>query len=134
MFLLDTCVVSESTQAKPNAAVIQWLAEQAVELQFMSVVTLGELQFGVARLPMSTRRENLARWLGTVEQTFAGKVLSFDDVVARRWGQLRAERPSAEVADSQIAATALVHGLTLVTRNVKEFAFEGLDVFNPWES
>ena len=121
MFLLDTCVVSESTQAEPNAAVIAWLAEQALELQFMSAVTLGELHFGVARLPMSKRRENLARWLGTIEQTFEGKIFPFDDVVGRRWGLLRAEKPSAEVADSQIAATALMHGLTVVTRNVKRF-------------
>jgi predicted nucleic acid-binding protein len=134
MFLLDTCVVSESTQAQPNAAVIAWLAEQALELQFMSAVTFGELHFGVARLPMSKRRENLAHWLGTVEQTFEGKILPFDDVVGRRWGLLRAEKPSAEVADSQIAATALVHGLTVVTRNDRDFAFEGLSVFNPWRS
>jgi predicted nucleic acid-binding protein len=134
MFLLDTCVVSESTQPRPDSAVMEWLAGQAIELQFMSAVTLGELHFGVARLPASKRRENLVHWLGTIEQTFAGKVLPFDDVVGRRWGVLRAQRPSSEVADSQIAATALVHSLTVVTRNVRDFAFEGLSVFNPWRS
>lgn len=134
MLLLDTCVISESTQARPNVTVLNWLAQQAIERQFISAITLGELYFGVARLPEGKRQHDLAQWLATVERMFFGKVIPFDEAVGARWGQLRAERPNAEVADSQIAATALVHGLTVVTRNVNDFAVEGLSVFDPWRS
>lgn len=130
--LLDTCVISEGVKAKPDASVVRWMKNRDPSQLYLSVITLGEIHFGVAQLPEGRRRRGLEVWLGEVEHDYAGRVIVLDDVIARCWGRLRAANPGVALVDSQIAATAITYGLTLVTRNVKDFTFERLNVLNPW--
>jgi len=135
MFLLDTCVVSEGPKPTADKHVARWLHAQEGGDLFISAVTAGELRFGVERRSAGAKADRLRAWLEeALRRGFPGRIVPFDAKVADLWGYLRAAHPGAEVADSQIAATALVHGMTLVTRNVKDFAFQGLSVFNPWRS
>jgi toxin FitB len=132
--LLDTCVLSEASRPKQSAAVQQWLSNQQQSLLYISALTIGELLYGMRRLGDGRKKIALEHWILTVLEDFDGRILALDEIVAARWGQLRADRPNAQVIDAQIAATALVHGFTVVTRNVKDFAFPGLAVFNPWRA
>ena len=131
-FLLDTCVLSESTRSLPDPSVIEWLSRMPDERKFVSVLSLGEIEYGILRSPPQ-RRLKLRRWYDDVlRPLFAGRTHSFDERAASTWAELRAANRTLPVLDSQIAATALVHGLTLVTRNVRDFRYPGLAVFNPW--
>jgi hypothetical protein len=134
MHLLDTCVISETVNRVPNPHVVAWMRAQNPAELFVSTVTLGELHYGVARLPIGAKRRNLALWIEEVGQRFADRVVVLDDVVARQWGQLRADHPDVSTADAQIAATALAFDFVFVTRNVRHFQFDGLQVVNPWET
>ncbi len=137
-FLLDTNVASEPARPRPDAIVTAWLAAQDLNTLFLSVVTLGELRKGITVMPASIRKSELERWLrGELLHVFEGRVLPLTPAVAERWGVLEGQRQLAgrplSVPDAQIAATALEHGLTLVTRNVRDFAGLGAEVLNPWE-
>lgn len=135
--LLDTNVVSELVAAAPAPQVLHWVAVQAPDKLFLSVITLGELTKGVARLNPGRKRERLSRWLAEdIPAQFAGRVLPFDRAAAVRWGEMAAEaerrgRPRPAV-DLQIAATAARSGLGVATRNTADFADLGLDIVNPW--
>jgi toxin FitB len=132
-FLLDTCVVSEATKEQRDAGVQAWLDVTAPDLLFFSAITFGELKFGVGRLPRGAKRERLEIWLEEfMVDTPPARIISVDRDIALLWAELRIRDPNSGFVDSQIAATALAHGLTLVTRNVRDFAFPGLAVFNPW--
>jgi len=101
--------------------------------QFASVVSLAEIKSGIERLSEGRRKQQLTGWFeGELRPWLADRVISFDEDCAMIWASLRAQAPNAKFADGQIASTALAHGLTLVTRNVRDFAFAGLPVFNPW--
>lgn len=137
-FLLDTNVVSEVVRPRPAPEVIAWLNTQPEEIQAISVVTLGELHKGLA-LATDERKNRLEEFvLKAVPSKFAGRILPVTEVVAKKWGLLiahrkRIGRPLSAI-DGLIAATALEHGLTLVTRNVDDFSYlPELSVFNPWE-
>jgi hypothetical protein len=134
-FLLDTCVLSEITRPSPDANVVGWLGATPEESKFASVISLGEIAYGIRRGP-AARRNKLQTWYRDVlRPALADRVLPFDEEVSIKWSELRADAAKLPpVLDSQIAATALARGLTLVTRNVKDFRFEGLAVFNPWRS
>lgn len=135
MFLLDTCVLSEGVRPRPDAQVDRWFKAQDTDDLFISALTAGELRYGVDRLPVGVKREGLERWFTeTILTGFAGRVLAFDLKTASQWAGLRARHPNAKTVDSQIAATAIAHGFTLVTRNIRDFAFAGLNIFNPWQS
>ena len=137
MFLLDTMVVSERAKAKAAPEVMAWSREQDSGSLYISVLTLGEMRYGVERLPAGGKRRTLAAYLTDVEEAFAGRLLAFDDSAAASWAKLRrraeVRRRSMPTADAMLAATAEVHGLTLVTRNTKDFEGWGGPVLNPWE-
>ncbi len=134
MFLLDTCVLSEATKMQPSTDVDAWLKQRPTVELFISAVTLGELRYGIDRMPQGVRRARLEIWFDeTAHRGFPDRIISFDKDIALLWGRLRSLHPGAAIADSQIAATAFFHGLTLVTRNVRDFSFAGLSLFNPWQ-
>ena len=133
-YLLDTNIVSETVRRNPNKAVIAWLDQLPGEALFVSVLTLGEIRKGIETLPDKRRREKLRLWLEhDLPAWFEDRVLPVDLSVADRWGRLLAEvgRPLPTI-DSLLAATALHHGLRLVTRNAADFDYPGLEVINPF--
>ncbi len=133
-FLLDTNVVSEAVRRNPDKAVIAWLDQVPGEALFISVLTLGEISKGIEALTDKKRREKLRIWFDhELPGWFEERVLPVDLAVADRWGRLLAEvRRSVPTIDSLLAATALHHDLRLVTHNVKDFDYPGLEVINPW--
>lgn len=133
-YLLDTNVVSELARPKPASAVLQWLDQAPYQAIHLSVLTQGELRHGIERLPEGARKERLRAWLERdVPAWFGERLLPVDPAVADRWGRLAAgSRRPLPTIDSLLAATALHHGLRLVTRNVTDFQFAGLTVINPW--
>jgi toxin FitB len=134
-YLLDTNVVSELRRKAPDANVSEWLRQRPATSLYLSVLTLGEIRKGVDQLVDPVRRLALQDWLQTeLPAWFAGRILNVDAKVAACWGGLlaRAGRPVPAI-DSLLAATAQAHGLTLVTRNVRDVADLGVATINPWE-
>ena len=121
----------------PDPRVTAWMAAHHVQSRF-SVVVLGEIACGIALLPAGQRRDQLGAWLNGIERRFADRILAIDPSVARAWAQLHAARQQAgrplAMADGLIAATALVHGIPVITRNTADFAgMTGVMVVNPWD-
>lgn len=133
MFLLDTVVVSELRKRQRDPAVVAWIAAQRTADLFVSVVTIGEIERGIALQATRNRvfAEALRIWLDKVLSLYADRILPFELGCARRWGRLSAAIGN-KTADILIAATALEHGLTVVTRNVDHFAPTGVPVVNPF--
>lgn len=139
MFLLDTNVLSEMRRLQAGRAdenVARW-AQQTVESSlFVSVITILELELGILSLARrdATQGYQLSTWLtGRLLPAFHGRILQVDLEIARRCAHLHVPNPSPR-RDSLIAATALIHGLTVVTRNVEDFAPTGVAVLNPWQA
>lgn len=135
-YLLDTNVLSELRRKRPDVQVVQWVESRPTSVLYLSVLSVGEIRRGVEALAVSRRRVALLDWLEVdLPAFFAGRLLPVDLAVAERWGRLLAQaiRPLPAV-DSLLAATALRHGLTMVTRNVRDFAFQGLEVIDPWQA
>jgi predicted nucleic acid-binding protein len=139
-FLIDTNVLSEYNRSSgPDPGVKRWLESTDRESQFVSVITLAEIQKGIELLSEGKRRSQLEEWLAQdLEAWFSGRVLPVDRRVAACWATLvargvRTGRPLPTV-DSMIAATALAHDLTIVTRNTKDFEVANAATINPWES
>jgi toxin FitB len=138
-YLVDTNLPSELTKPVPDERVTEFLIGAAKERVYVSVVTIGEIAKGIGGLPEGKRRAELRAWLDEVMRPwFAGRVLPVTESIAERWGSLTADQrrqgKQITMADGLIAATALEHGLTLATRNVKDFSGLGLELVNPWES
>jgi toxin FitB len=135
-FLLDTSAVSEWVKSCPNPGVIRWMESADEDRVFLSVISLAELRYGVERLPLGARRVRLEHWLrDELPLRFEGRVLSVNDEIAEAWGRTvsRSEalgRPIGAM-DAFLSATAEVHRLTLVTRNVSDFPLLK-SVANPW--
>jgi predicted nucleic acid-binding protein len=133
-YLLDTNVLSETRKRQPTAGVAGWIAATPPDRMHVSVLTLGEIEQGIARvrgrgdLPLAA---TLERWLRDVETGFEGRVLPVTLPVAAAWGRQQYSQP-LPVIDALIAATAQVHGLTVVTRNVRDFELTGVQVLNPF--
>ena len=135
-YLVDTNVLSELRRRDPDPNVVRWLDGRPATTLYLSVLTLGELRKGIEALPEGARKRRLLDWLEVeLPGFFAGRVLPIDSRVADRWGHLLAQcgRPLPAI-DSLLAATALIHGLALVTRNVRDFQYQGLVVIDPWTS
>ena len=135
-FLLDTCFLSELIKHAPESRVLQWMERRDDQTLFVSAMTFAELQRGVARLAESKRRAELTRWLEQLEANFSDRVLPFTLATSRYWATMcaQAEAAGRSIAafDSIIAASALEHGLALVTRNVRDFSQAPVVVVNPW--
>ena len=136
-FLLDTNVISELVARQPNARVLEWIESVDPDRVFLSVVTIGELRKGIEKLPASRRRTALSDWLATdLTARFRGRILVLDIDTMLTWGRLTGRleklgRPLPAI-DSLIAALALHHNCTLVTRNEDDFRHAGISVVNPW--
>jgi len=137
-FLLDTNCLSELVRAHPEPRVLQWIESADESLLYLSVLTLGEIRKGVAGLPPSQRRTKLETWLELeLRARFAGRVLGIDGAIADRWGILAAAAKRSGRAlsaiDGLLAATALHHNLTIVSRNISDFAGTPVPMVNPWQ-
>jgi len=133
-YLLDTNVLSELVRAKPDPAVLAWFEQVPDDSLHISVLTLGEIRKGVEMVADVRRKEKLRLWLEhTLPDWFEGRLLPIDEPVAEQWGRLLAEAGrTLPAVDSLLAATALHHGLRMVTRNAQDFRVPGLEVVNPW--
>ena len=135
-YLIDTNVLSELRRKEPNVGVAEWFSQRQATTLFVSVLTLGEIRKGIDMLPDNDRKFALLDWLEVdLPSFFIGRILAVDVSVADRWGRLIAQagRPMPAI-DSLLAATAIHHELKLVTRNVHDFEFTGLEVINPWKN
>lgn len=133
MFLLDTMVVSERAKSRPDARVRAWTDALPATQQYVSALSLGEIFFGVERLPHSASKQRLQAWSAALPHFFANRVLPVDLAAAERWARQRiVVGRSLAVIDALIAATAYAHGLTVATRNERDFLDLGVRVINPW--
>lgn len=134
-YLLDTNVISETRKNRADSGVMAFLSAADAAGLFLSVLTLGELRKGVAarRRTDPAAADQLGAWVDGIETSFADRVLSLDAATARRWGELSAGR-SMPVIDTLIAATAIRHGLTLVSRNTADFESTGVPLVDPWQT
>lgn len=138
MYLLDTNVISELRKidnGKANPGVVQWASSVNAEALYLSSITVAEIETGVGRMERrdSEQGGTLREWFENyVLNAFEGRIIPMDNIVARRLGEIQVQQPRP-TADAIIAATALVHRMAVVTRNVKDFQVEGLQLINPWE-
>lgn len=134
-WLIDTNALSELKKRRPHPGVARWFTQHSAGSLHLSVLTLGELRKGIDAMAEGSRKASFRDWLETeVPDYFAGRILDIDTRTADRWGRLCAEaRRPLPAIDSLLAASALVHGLTLVTRNLADFTLPSLRVVNPWE-
>lgn len=138
-FLLDTNIPSELIRPRPDQRVEKWVYAQDETSLYLSVVSIGELRRGFVTLAVSKRRSDLEWWFEKdLLPRFQERILPITHSIADRWGVLDAEcilkGTPLNTADGMIAATAIQHALTLVTRNVRDFAGLGVQVFNPWDT
>ena len=137
-FLLDTNIISELIKPKPDAKLTEWVASADEDLLYLSVLIMGEIRKGIVAIEQGRRRIALQSWLETdLKPRFSGRVLPIDEATADRWGAITggaaAQGITVPVIDGLLAATALQHNLTLVTRNTKNFTGTSVPAFNPWE-
>ncbi len=135
-YLVDTNVFSEKLKRKPNPLVVDWLAANESEI-FVSTVTIAEIRRGIERIPAGKRRDQFEDWLRSINQAMRGSILSFNRSVANAWGQMQGQLDKEGIRlspfDGLIAATAIRHGLTVVTRNVADFKNAPVRLLNPFD-
>ena len=135
-YLLDTNVISELRKSDCNQSVKSFASEIPWDNFYLSVITIGELCYGIEKLPNKKKKHELSVWLySKVPQWFNRRIISLDTEVLLEWGKIRAKTErTLPVIDSLIAAAAITHRMFLVTRNTKDFEdIEGLNLLNPWE-
>lgn len=134
--LVDTCAISEFASASPNPKVEAWFSVQPPDTLFLSVLTLGEIEKGLALLDPGRKQKALAAWLGELRAVYATRILPIDEPIAATWGRitadLRRRGRMLKTVDGLIAATALSRGLSIVTRNVADFEGTGARLIDPW--
>lgn len=136
-FLLDTNVISEAKQKKPNEKVLEWLDAQDESKIYLSVLTIGEIRKGIGRLESGKKKAELDEWLEKLRNRFARRLLPLSEKTFLVWGKMCGEFENKGIVrsalDSLLEATALEHDLILVTRNVKNFQNSQVAILNPWE-
>lgn len=136
-YLIDTNVISELVSSKPNPRVIAWIEQIPVDATYLSVLTLGEIRKGIEAVKDIKRKKKLLIWLEhDLVQMFDRRILAITIEVADRWGRLQSQvKRTLPAIDSLIAATALHHDMTLVTRNSADFSdCPGIELLNPWKN
>lgn len=133
-FLVDTDVASEIGRPRADRRVVEWSNSVDPQALYLSVLTLGEISRGIESLGRrdAARSQNLQRWFDGLRHQYARRIVAVDSEIAEFWGRLDAKR-SMPIVDGLLAATAIVHGMTLVTRNVRDIADTGVTILNPWE-
>jgi predicted nucleic acid-binding protein len=135
-YLIDTNVLSELRRKQPDARVVSWMRARPRPALFLSVLTLGEIRKGIERVEEGVQKQTLVDWLEVeLPHYFVGRLIGIDPHIADRWGRLMAHagRPLPAI-DGLLAATALQHDLTLVTRNTKDFSALDVRLINPWDA
>lgn len=136
-YLLDTCVLAEFKKKKPEQKVLDWLNDQTEQSLFLSVVTIGEIQKGISSLPTSKRKTELEKWLQSLIYPYDGRIVALGIKEILKWGEINGKLARKGFVfpflDSLIAATALTHDLTLVTRNEADFKNTGVKILNIWK-
>ena len=136
MYVLDTNVLSELRAGKPRAepSVIRWAQSVPLKQIYLSAITILEVELGILQLERRNPPQGsaLRAWFRGIPATFEGRILPFTSEIAIRCATLHVPDPAPE-RDAMLAATAMTHGMTMVTRNVGDFIMAGLDVLNPWE-
>jgi toxin FitB len=137
-YLLDTCVLSELVKPRPNRTVCDWVEQTDEESAYLSVLTLGEIQKGITKVKNSKRKVRLQQWLDAdLRHRFKHRILPISDDVALTWGILQGETEQrgtpVSTIDGLLAATAIAHNLTLVTRNESDILPTGAHILNPWK-
>jgi len=138
-FLLDTNCISELVRPTPEPRVLEWMGAADETLLYLSVLTMGEIRRGLAGLAQGKRRTLLETWLEVeLQARFSGRIVPIDAAIANRWGQLAADAKRVgkplSIIDGLLAATALHHNLTVVSRNTSDFTNTHVRVLNPWEA
>jgi predicted nucleic acid-binding protein len=138
-FLLDTNCISELVRPKPEPRVMDWMEAADEAMLYLSVLTLGEIRKGLAGLPQGKRRTHLETWLQIeLQARFMGRIVPIDRAISDRWGLIAADAKrkgkALSIIDGLLAATALHHNLTVVSRNASDFANTPAPVLNPWEA
>jgi toxin FitB len=134
VFLLDTMVLSERAKSRPDPRVRAWQGALRPAQQYASVLSLGEIAYGVERLPTGATKKRLQLWSNALRPFFGSRILPVDLRAAERWAHQRVTLGrSVAIVDALIAATAYVHGLTVATRNERDFLDLGVRVVNPWK-
>ena len=134
-YLIDTNVMSELRKRQADANLVAWMQARPRESLYLSVLSLGEIRKGIEGVADAAFRQTLTDWLEVdLPKYFLGRLLGVDAQIADRWGRLQASAGrTLPVVDAMLAATALQHDLTLVTRNVKDFESLGVPLVNPWQ-
>ncbi len=139
-YLLDTCVISELVKTKPNSRVTQWVRSQDEENLFLSVITIGEIQKGISKLPNGRKKkQQLQNWLSNeLRERFTDRILEITVGVAHVWGQVLGDceikGAPLPAIDSLIASQGIFHNMTIVTRNISDMESSGVSLFNPWST
>ncbi len=138
-FLLDTNCISELVRPEPEPRVVEWMEAADEAMLYLSVLTIGEVRRGLAGLVQGKRRTHLETWLEVdLQARFAGRILPIDAAIADRWGLIAAEArrrgKALPIIDGLLAATALHHNLTVISRDTSDFTSAHVQVLNPWEA
>jgi len=136
-YLLDTCVISELVKPQPNVNVISWIQRQDEENLYLSVLTFGEIEKGIEKLPKGNRKNHLKLWVeGDLKKRFHGRIIPIDIRVTTRWGEIQGQvelsgKPMPSI-DGLIAVSGIVNNCTVVTRNMTDMEQSSAVVLNPW--